>query len=184
MRILLKMKDNNKVEEAMKDDLLELSKEIDGSEDNYESKQKELDEMKDLLLRTQANFDNFRKQSEKRAEEERKMVAKTLILDILPVMDNFELALKNVDTTTNNIEDFLKGVELIYSQLFSVLRDYGITVVESEGKEFDPIIHEALIKVESNLPENFVVEEFQKGYMLNGKIIRTAKVKVSSGKKK
>ena len=151
-----------------------------GSEQETEQVQDPLAEMRDLLQRTQANFENYRKQSEKRVEESIEFANKDLILQILPVLDNFELALKN----TENKEEFVKGVELIYSQLFTVMEDNGIKIVEAKKKqEFNPHLHEALMKTESELPENTIVEEFQKGFMLNDKVIRHAKVKVSSGKK-
>ena len=112
------------------------------------------------------------------------MASKNVILQLLPVMDNFELALKNTTTTTNtNDKDFLKGVELIYSQFLNILRDNGVKPIKTKNKQFDPYFHEALMKVDSNLPKNTVVEEFQKGFLLHDKVIRHAKVKVSNGKK-
>lgn len=137
-----------------------------------------LTEVTELLQRTQANFENYRKQTEKRVEDIRKMASKDMILQILPVLDNFELALKN----SENKEEFIKGVELIYSQLFSVLENNGVKIINTDN-EFDPFYHEALMKVDSELPENEIVEEFQKGFTLNDKVIRHSKVKVSSGKK-
>ncbi len=148
--------------------------------------------MKDLLQRTQANFENYRKQTEKRIEDIRAMASKDIILQVLPVLDNFELALKNNDHTSEFTQGtekskisctptktFVEGVELIYSQLFSVLENNGITVIKK--KEFDPFYHEALMKVDSKLPENTIVEELQKGFMLHDKVIRHTKVKISSG---
>ncbi|HLD73193.1 MAG TPA: nucleotide exchange factor GrpE [Candidatus Nanoarchaeia archaeon] len=139
----------------------------------------ELAEMKDLLQRTQANFENYRKQVDKRVEEIRDMAAKDVILQLLPVLDNLELALKSAD---KNLVEFKKGIELIYSQLFSILENQGVTVIEA--KKFDPYLHEPLLKVESDAPENAILEEFQKGFMLNNRVIRHAKVKLSAGKKK
>lgn len=139
----------------------------------------ELTEMKDLLQRTQANFENYRKQVEKRVEEIRDMAAKDVILQLLPVLDNLELALKSGD---KNLVEFREGIELIYSQLFSILENQGVKVIEAQ--KFDPYLHEPLLKVESEAPENSILEEFQKGFMLNNKIIRHAKVKLSAGMKK
>lgn len=139
----------------------------------------ELAEMKDLLQRTQANFENYRKQVEKRVEEIRDMAAKDVILQLLPVLDNLELALKSAD---KNLVEFRKGIELIYSQLFNILENQGVKVIEA--KKFDPYFHEPLLKVESEAPENSILEEFQKGFMLNNRVIRHAKVKLSAGKKK
>ena len=143
-----------------------------------ESKQKLLVDMKNLLQRTQANFENYRKQTEKRIEDIRTMASRDIILQILPVVDNFELAMKSADTNSNQ-DDLLSGVELIYSQLFSVLENNGVSVIKK--KEFDPFYHEALMKMDSKLPENTIVEELQKGFILHDKVIRHTKVKISSG---
>ena len=140
-----------------------------------------LQEMTELLKRTQANFENYRKQNEKRMEEMGLLAAKDIVLEILPIIDNFELALKQVPQNTH--PDFVHGMELIYAQLFSLLENQGVTVMETQGKKFDPYLHEALMKVESESPENTVMEEFQKGFLLNGQVIRHAKVKLSAGKK-
>lgn len=139
----------------------------------------QLEEITDLTKRTQANFENYRKQVEKRVEEIQDLAAKDLILQLLPVLDNLELALESVD---KNLVEFRKGIELIYSQLFSILEAQGVKVIEA--KKFDPYFHEPLLKVESEAPENSILEEFQKGFMLNNRVIRHAKVKLSAGKKK
>lgn len=139
-----------------------------------------LQEMTELAKRTQANFENYRKQTEKRIEEMRELAARGIILQILPIIDNLELALKNVHEQT----DFVKGVELIYSQLFGILEAQGVEVIVTEKAKFDPYYHEALLKVESELPENTILEEFQKGYTLKGQVLRHARVKISAGTKK
>lgn len=136
-------------------------------------------ELTDLLQRVQANFENYRKQQEKRFEEIQQMAAKGTILPLLPLLDNFELALKN----TGNHEEFVKGIELIYSQLTNLLESLGIKKIIIENQKFDPYYHEALLKVESEFPEGTILEEFQKGFTLHDKVIRHAKVKVSAGKK-
>lgn len=144
-----------------------------------------LQEMKELLQRTQANFENYRKQMEKHLLEVRKMAATEVILQILPIVDNFELALKSAGHThadgNANKDEFIQGVELIYSQLMGVLQQNDVEPIDTEGKNFDPYVHEALLKVDSDLPENRIIEEFQKGFTLHGKVIRHAKVKISSG---
>ena len=151
-------------------------------QENVEKQQDPLMEMTDLLKRTQANFENYRKQTEKRVEDIRLMASRNIISQLLPVIDNFELAIKSGSNNVQNNE-LVKGIELIYSQFFTILEDNGVKAIESEGKKFDPYLHEALIKVESMLPENVVVEELQKGFTLNNVVIRHAKVKLSSGKK-
>lgn len=139
-----------------------------------------LQEMTDLLKRTQANFENYRKQTEKRFEEMQQFVGRGILLQLLPIADNFELALKN----THSPEEFQKGMELIYAQLQGLLAENGVQSMVTDGQSYNPYLHEALLKVESDLPENRIMEEFQKGYLLGGKVLRHAKVKVSAGKKK
>lgn len=140
-----------------------------------------LQEMTDLLKRTQANFENYRKQMEKRMEEFREVAAKEVLLEVIPIVDHLELALKN--TGHVNQEEFVKGIQLIHEQLMALLEQFGLTVMDTNGKQFDPRSHEALLKVESGQPENTILEEFQKGFLLHGQVIRHAKVKLSAGKK-
>ena len=137
-------------------------------------------EIKELLQRTQANFENYRKQTDKRIEEIHQNAARNIIVELLPVLDNFELALQNAEA---NLEEFKKGVELIYAQFNTLLQDNHVTPITTDNKMFDPYYHEALMKVESDQPENRIIEEFQKGFMLHNTVIRAAKVKVSAGKK-
>jgi molecular chaperone GrpE len=139
------------------------------------------DELKELLQRTQANFENYKKQSEKRILEIQKMAAKEVILQVLPVLDNFDLALKNTEHSKH--EDFIQGIELIYSQLNSMLQSNGVKEIKTNHQKFDPYLHEALMKVESDQEQDIIIEEFQKGFTLNSEVIRHAKVKISSGKK-
>src|SRR3989338_1706332 len=161
------------------------TEETSGQEAQETVVQNPLQEMKELLQRTQANFENYRKQMEKQIIEARKMAAAEIILQILPVVDNFELALKSADHTdadqNANKGEFIQGVELIYSQLMGVLQQNDVEPMDTEGKIFDPYFHEALLKVNSSLPENRIIEEFQKGFTLHGKVIRHAKVKLSAG---
>lgn len=150
-------------------------------EDNVptkENSQEKLPETIELLKRTQASFENYRKQTEKRIKDMQEMAARQIIVQILPVLDNFTLALKN----TQNPKEFVTGMELIYAQLNTLLEDNGVKPIIAEKQKFDPYLHEALMKVASKLPENVILEEFQKGYMLHEQVIRHARVKVSAGK--
>lgn len=141
-------------------------------------KQTEIQELTELLKRVQANFENYRKQAEKRFEEFQQFSNKEIILQLLEIIDNFELALKNSKNCDK--ENFIKGMELVYSQLNNVLEKQGLKPIQIENQKFDPYLHEALIKEKSEMPENTILEEFQKGYTLKGKVIRHAKIKLSS----
>ena len=142
-----------------------------------------LAEMKDLLLRTQANFENFRKQTERRIDEIKEMAARDTILQLLPIMDDLELAFKNLDPKLEH-ETFVQGIKLIYSQFSQILEKNDVKPIPTQKQKFDPYLHEALMKVESDFAENTILEEFQKGYTLHGKMLRHARVKISAGKKK
>jgi len=160
--------------------------------------QERVEELTELLQRTQASLENYRKQTEKRIQEIQELANKDLIIQLLTVLDNFELALSNTGsseefvkgaekskisgTTKNSFNEFLIGVELIYSQLLTVLENKGLKSIKTENMVFDPHAHEALMKENSDKPENTVLEELQKGYSLNDKVIRHVKVKVSAGK--
>jgi len=138
------------------------------------------DELKELLQRTQANFENYRKQTEKRVEEIIQMASRNFITQILPILDNFELALQTTKLSSEQSE-FLNGITLIHSQLTKTFKDNGVEEINAEGK-FNPHIHEALMKIPSELPENTIIEVLQKGYTLHSKLLRPAKVKLSAGK--
>ena len=140
-----------------------------------------VDGLKDLLLRTQASFENYRKQMQKRLDEMQQMAARDVILQVLPLLDNLELALKNANAA--NPQDFIHGVELILGQAGAFLEQRGVTPMITVGQKFDPFLHEALLRVPSDQPENIILEEFQRGFTLHGKVIRHAKVKISKLKK-
>lgn len=157
-----------------------ISQQEDAKKEEGISKDQELQDLTDLLKRTQANFENYRKQTEKRIEEYQQFATKDLLLKLLPLLDNFDLALK---ASSSSVEDLKHGIELIYSQLFQLLEDQGVQLIKTEKQKFDPYQHEALMKEVSDKPEGIIIEELQKGFTLNGKVIRHAKVKISSGKK-
>jgi len=118
----------------------------------HNSEQKEaagsptVEELTDLLKRTQANFENYRKQMQSYSEEIKKMAARDVVLQLLPVLDNFELALKTV-AKKEAAKDLVSGMELIYSQLMKVLQDNQVVQLDTQGQDFDPYYHEALMKI-------------------------------------
>ncbi|MBU1322065.1 MAG: nucleotide exchange factor GrpE [Nanoarchaeota archaeon] len=134
-----------------------------------------LKEMTESLQRLQAEFENYKKRCDKENASFVKFANADLISTFLPIIDNFELALKNCRAK----DDFYKGMELIHSQLIDTLQSQGLKHLECEGKKFDPYCHEALLTEESDKEQNTVLEELQKGYLLNDKVLRHSKVKVS-----
>ncbi|OGX61644.1 MAG: nucleotide exchange factor GrpE [Paenibacillus sp. RIFOXYA1_FULL_44_5] len=131
------------------------------------------------FLRTQADFDNFRRRSRQEKEEYLKYASLKLIEQLLPVVDNFSRALSTAQGT-QDYDSLLRGVDMIYRQLEQALVQEGLTPLETVGQAFNPEFHQAVIQVESEEhEEGIVIEELQKGYMLKDKVLRPAMVKVS-----
>ncbi|MDO8489337.1 MAG: nucleotide exchange factor GrpE [Candidatus Omnitrophota bacterium] len=134
----------------------------------------------DKMLRNQADLENTRKRIDREKQEFVKFANEGLLLDLLNVLDDLERSVNLAETSKEDLPAFLKGVEMILAHLYEMLKEHGVKPIEAEGKKFDPNFHEALMQVENkDVPEHTVVEELQKGYLLNDRIIRTAKVKVS-----
>ena len=134
----------------------------------------------DRLLRLQADFDNTRKRLEREKQDFVKFANEGLILELLNVLDDLERTVESAQSRHQDVTAFLKGVEMILAHLYEMLKEHGVRPMESLGKVFDPDYHEALMQAEDkDLPEHTIVEELQKGYLLNDRVIRTAKVKVS-----
>lgn len=144
-----------------------------------EKLQAEVLEHQQRTLRVQADFDNFRRRTQKEKEDLGKYASSKLITELLPVIDNFERALQASEENPE-FESFSKGVSMIFRQLESVLATEGLTAMKSVGEPFNPEYHQAIMQVESEeYEEGIVVEEVQKGYMLKDKVLRPAMVKVS-----
>jgi molecular chaperone GrpE len=138
----------------------------------------ERDELKELLLRRQAEFDNFRKRTERERSEYLQYAGMELVKDMLPVLDDFDRALK----TECSSPDYVKGVEMIYSRMYETLKKMGLEPVEAVGKPFDPHVHQAVERVETkDAPDGTVLAEFQRGYLFKGKMLRPSMVKVAVG---
>ncbi|MBU1998260.1 MAG: nucleotide exchange factor GrpE [Candidatus Omnitrophota bacterium] len=134
----------------------------------------------DKFLRLQADFDNARKRWERDRQDVLRYGNEDLIRDVLNVIDDLERSLELAQGKHEDFTAFLKGVEMILSHLYDLLKRYGVKHIEAKGKIFDPNYHEALMQIDNNdAPENSIIEELQKGYLLNDKVIRTTKVKVS-----
>jgi molecular chaperone GrpE len=136
----------------------------------------------DQLQRLQAEFINYRQRVEKERQDLIRYAKEELIIKLLDVMDNFERAVDAMKNATD-VSSCMQGVDMIFQQLRKVLEDEGLQAIEAKGKVFDPYLHEALAKEESDVDENIIIDEFQKGYKLKAKVIRPPKVKVSGGKK-
>jgi len=134
----------------------------------------------DKFLRIQADFDNTRKRLEREKQDFIKFANESLILELLNILDDLERVVNLAESKNQDLPVFLKGVEMILAHLYEMLKEHGVKSIDAQGKLFDPNFHEALMQAEnSDLPEHTVVEELQKGYLLNDRVIRTTKVKVS-----
>jgi molecular chaperone GrpE len=138
----------------------------------------QLAELTDTLKRIQAEFENYKKRVDKENSQLIKNSNANLIKQLLPVLDSFELAIKNSNGNPE-IDKFKKGLELIYTQLFSILADQGLRTIDTKDKKFDPYKHDVLLVKESDIDEDTILQEFQKGYMLNDIILRHSKVAIS-----
>ena len=128
------------------------------------------------LLRKQAEFDNFRKRMERDRSDFMQFAGMDLARELLPVLDDFERALK-VESTDRN---YAKGIELIYQRLSDILKKMGVEPIEAAGKKFDPNLHEAVVRAPTGeVEDETVLEELQRGYNFKGKLLRPAMVKVA-----
>ncbi len=145
--------------------------------------EKEKSDLKDQALRKMAEFENLKRRKEKEFLEHIEFANENLIKELLPILDDFERFLSHANQSDENEdtnESLRKGMELIYKNLMSVLTKQGLKPIESVGKEFDADLHDALMQMESEEHDSgYVIEEHVKGYMLNDKVIRHAKVLVS-----
>ncbi|MBO4338883.1 MAG: nucleotide exchange factor GrpE [Clostridiales bacterium] len=139
---------------------------------------KELEEKADRLLRTLAEYDNFRKRSIKEKEQAYSDTKADILSSFLPVIDNVERAMNNDNAS---YEDYKKGAEMIFAQFLKVISDSGVTAYGEKGDAFDPLLHNAVMHIEDeNYGENEIVEVFEKGYKLGDRVLRPATVQVAN----
>ncbi len=155
-------------------------KKLFGKKNKKDKKDEKIDELTDRLTRQMAEFDNFRKRTEKEKAQMYEIGAKDIIEKILPVVDNFERGLSSV-TEEEKATPFAEGMEKIYKQLMTTLEGIGVKPIESVGQEFNPDFHNAVMHVEDEeLGENIIAEEFQKGYTYRDSVVRHSMVKVAN----
>src|SRR5215203_3143516 len=146
--------------------------------DPSEALQRERDALQDRLLRTAAEFDNYRKRMDRERRELSEYAATDVLKDLLPILDNFERALQA--PATPETDPLRKGIELIHKQMFDLLKKRGVTVIEALGTDFDPNFHQAVIHEPSpDHRDGEVMQELQRGYLLGDRLLRPAMVKVA-----
>ena len=173
-------KDKHKVTTAKKpvkqSEKVQTKKKASGSKKLKE----ELDEMNDKYLRLYSDFDNYRKRTLKEKLEMQKSASQDLILDLLPVLDDFERAVQALKEHKAD-DEAISGVKLIYNKLFNILSQKGLKPMNSIGTDFNTDYHEAITNIDAGKKmKGKVVDVIQKGYLLNGKVLRFAKVVVGS----
>lgn len=145
-----------------------------------DKKDEKIEELNDKYTRLFAEFDNFRKRSEKEKTAMFEVGAKSIIEKILPIIDSFERGLATVSEEEKN-GGFAEGMDKVYKQLITSLEEAGVKQIEAVGQEFDPNLHNAVMHVEDeNLGENIIAEEFQKGYTYRETVVRHSMVKVAN----
>jgi len=170
-----KRKEKTKTEDSQK----ETKSELEELRRTIESLQKEKDELFGKLQRVSADYANFQKRAPKQIADTICYEKERIIKTLLPVLDNFEHTLQNADSAENS-DVFVKGIQIIYDQMLDILKSHGVEQIKAPGENFDPALHEAMMqKTEPEEEDNIVLEEFQKGYKLNGRVIRPSKVIVN-----
>ena len=155
-------------------------KKLFGKKNKKDKKDEKIEELTDRLTRQMAEFDNFRKRTEKEKSQMYEIGAKDIIEKILPIVDNFERGLSSMPAE-EKATPFAEGMEKIYKQLMTTLEGIGVRPIEAVGQEFNPDFHNAVMHVEDEeLGENIIAEEFQKGYMYRDSVVRHSMVKVAN----
>jgi molecular chaperone GrpE len=180
------MKKNNKEKSKTKDshetDHRETRKKKDELEelrDTIESLQKEKDELFGKLQRVSADYANYQKRVPKQISDTISYEKERIIKSLLPALDNFEHTLQNAHSA-EEVDVLVKGIKIIYDQLIEILKSHSVEQIKALGEAFDPSVHEAMTQqTDTEKEQNEVLEEFQKGYTLNGRVIRPSKVIVN-----
>lgn len=173
---------NEATEKVTKDKVETENEEAASNEEQPAEKDKKdilIEELNDKYMRTFAEFDNFRKRSEKEKAAMFEVGAKSIIEKILPIVDSFERGLGTLSEEEISANPFADGMDKVYKQMVKALEEAGVTPIEAVGKEFDPNLHNAVMHGDDDqYGENIVSEEFQKGYMYRDTVVRYSMVKV------
>jgi len=145
-----------------------------------ESVRQEAQDNYDKYLRASAELDNVRKRTAREIEDFRKFAVEKVVAELLPVVDNLERAIHSSDNNEKDVDGFVEGVDLVLKDLLKVFDKFGVKPIESLEKPFDPTFHQAVMQEEStSQPNNTVISELQKGYLIHDRLLRPAMVVVS-----
>jgi molecular chaperone GrpE len=152
-------------------------------EARFEAKEEEAKETYDRLLRISADFENYKKRSSREMEEFRKYANQSLLKEMLSVVDNLELAINSSKDGNKTDQTLIEGLNLTLNEILRVFEKFNVKPIEAQGKSFDPAFHEAVMREETDdYPENSVISEFQKGYLIHDRLLRPAMVVVAAPK--
>lgn len=166
-------------ESTSEETVVEETSSDDSLEKKVASLEEEVTKWKNDYYKVFADMENLKRRLEKEHQNSLKFMMQSFIEELLPIVDNFERSL-NVQEPSEEIKTFLKGYQMIFDQLMAVLNKNGVEVIEAQGKEFDPNLHQAVMTAnDENYGSNIVVEELQKGYKLKDRVIRASLVKVN-----
>lgn len=172
--------ENEEEEPDEEDEDKKSGKKLFGKKNKKDKKDEKIEELTDRITRQMAEFDNFRKRTEREKSQMYEIGAKDIIEKILPVIDNFERGLAAVPEESKE-DPFVEGMEKIYKQIMTTLEGVGVKPIEAVGQEFNPDFHNAVMHVEDEeAGENIITEEFQKGYMYHDSVVRHSMVKVAN----
>ena len=171
---------SERAEGAVPTSMEKLKAELEESQARARLTQQRLTDEHDRLLRTAAEFENYKKRVQKEKEDARKFGSESLLKDFLPVADNLDRAMEHASTT--DPKQILEGVRLVQKLIESTLAKHGVVGFSALGLPFDPALHEALMQLESDKPPGTVVQEMAKGYKLHDRLVRPAAVVVAKAK--
>jgi len=153
-------------------------------EDRLESAEKEAKQNFDNFLRASAELENFKKRTSREMNDLRKYANEALLRDFLPIVDNLERAISSSSDEGHSENGVVEGVEMTHKEILKVFEKFSVKPIDAVGNQFDPAFHQAIQQEETeNYPENTVVQEFQKGYLIHDRLLRPSMVIVSKGKK-
>ena len=174
-----KVMDQDAVDEAVDQENEKKETEEVTVEEQLKALEEEVNTWKTDYYKVFADMENLKRRLQNEHANTMKFMMQSFIEQLLPVVDNFERSL-TVENPSEEIKNFLKGYEMIYNQLMQVLQSQGVEVIKTEGEEFDPNFHQAVMTVkDDNFKSNMIVEELQRGYKLKDRVIRASLVKVS-----
>jgi len=184
-RNITKKNEEKATKDAAETDAVATGDPVKELQEKLDAKDEEARENYDRFLRVSAEFDNYKKRSARELEDFRKFANQSLLKEMLSVIDNLELAIHSADENKAGESSLREGLDLTHREILRVFEKFEVTPIESKGKAFDPTYHEAVMQEETDeFPENTVITEMQKGYLIHDRLLRPAMVVVAKPKTK